>query len=78
MVRLPHLLNKHWSDHRWWLTELAVGKGPIIRVTPYEVHIKDPDWFDTLYCAPGQGARDKYPPSAHMTGTPLGSELLDE
>ena len=50
--------------------------GPIVRVTPHEVHIKDPSFFDQLYCAASEGARDKYQPAAHMTGTPEGSEQI--
>ncbi|CAG8949922.1 hypothetical protein HYFRA_00004252 [Hymenoscyphus fraxineus] len=46
--------------------------GPIVRINPNEVHIKDSEWADVLYVGPAQGIRDKYPPSAHMTGTPLG------
>jgi len=60
------------------LIQNGSGTGPIVRVTPYEVHIKDPDWYDQLYCAASEGARDKYPPSAHMTGTPLGSKSISE
>ena len=26
--------------------------GPIVRVTPFEVHIEDPSYFDTLYLRP--------------------------
>lgn len=45
--------------------------GPIVRVNPDEIHVKDPEWYDTLYRA-GTAIRDKYPPSAHFAGTPMG------
>ncbi|KAH6662817.1 cytochrome P450, partial [Halenospora varia] len=46
--------------------------GPIVRINPDELHIKDSSWAEVLFVGPGQGIRDKYPPSAHSTGTPLG------
>ena len=58
------------------LTFGGILTGPIVRVTPYEVHIKDPQWYHELYCSFGEGIRDKYGPSAHMTGTPLGSKFI--
>ncbi|PLB51408.1 benzoate 4-monooxygenase cytochrome P450 [Aspergillus steynii IBT 23096] len=44
--------------------------GPIVRINPDELHVKDSSWFDTLYCGPATGKRNKYKAAAHMTGTP--------
>jgi hypothetical protein len=49
--------------------------GPIIRVNPDELHINDPEWYDTLYRA-GSAVRDKYPPSCLFAGTPLGGKFF--
>jgi hypothetical protein len=50
--------------------------GPIIRVNPNELHINDPEWYDTLYRA-GSAVRDKYPPSCLFAGTPLGGKFTE-
>ena len=42
-------------------------KGPIVRITPHELHINDPDYWDAVY--PGsQKPTDKYPPFTEMFG----------
>lgn len=46
--------------------------GPVVRINPDELHIRDPDFFDRLYAA-NPTRRHKYAPSAEMAGLTLGS-----
>ena len=41
------------------LLKSITGAGPIVRITPTELHIDDPAYFDHLYSR-GTGRRDKY------------------
>ncbi|KAE8452045.1 hypothetical protein EG329_002210 [Mollisiaceae sp. DMI_Dod_QoI] len=43
------------------IIELHKQYGPIIRISPWEIHISDPDFYDTIYTSSASGhRRDKY------------------
>jgi cytochrome P450 len=43
--------------------------GPIVRINPDELHVKDPNYYDEIY-AGGNKRRDKYSAWIHMAGAP--------
>ncbi|KAL6249853.1 hypothetical protein RBB50_003709 [Rhinocladiella similis] len=49
------------------IQELHRKYGPIVRVTPNELHVLDPDYFEELYVKSGK--LDKYPPFSARFGT---------
>ena len=51
------------------LTHMLFELGPIIRISPYEIHINDPDFHEKLYNH--QGHWDKYDFSIKATGNSL-------
>lgn len=43
--------------------------GPIVRCSPEEIHIRDSEWYETLYAGPGH-IRDKWERSNRANGSP--------
>jgi hypothetical protein len=49
------------GQYTFKIIELHKEYGPIIRISPWELHISDPDFHDTLYASSASGhRRDKY------------------
>ncbi|KAI1505577.1 putative flavonoid 3-hydroxylase [Biscogniauxia marginata] len=44
--------------------------GPIVRINPHEIHVRDSTWLTTLYTGSSSGKRNKYAPFANVGGTP--------
>ncbi|CAI7578735.1 unnamed protein product [Penicillium pancosmium] len=38
----------------WHIDRLHEQYGPVVRITPFEIHIKDPDYYSTVYAGPGK------------------------
>ena len=53
------------------LQYLTSSRGPIIRINPFELHVKDPDWYDELYTS--NRRRDK---SAWFVGRSGGNSIF--
>lgn len=53
------------------LGTLHAKYGPIIRINPFEVHVSDPLFYDTVYASTAHGEkRDKWHWSAKQLGVP--------
>ncbi|KAJ5151304.1 uncharacterized protein N7482_010556 [Penicillium canariense] len=38
----------------WHINDLHDKYGPVVRITPWEIHIKDPEYYNTVYAGPGK------------------------
>ena len=49
------------GQYTFHLRTLHAQYGPIIRINPYELHVSDPDFYETLYASSASGEkRDKW------------------
>ena len=59
------------GQYTFHIRDLHAQYGPIIRINPYELHISDPVFYDTLYASSASGdKRDKWEWTAKQVGTP--------
>jgi hypothetical protein len=49
-----------YGKYIWKVQEFHEQYGPIVRISPYEVHINDPDFFETLYAATNTNRKDRW------------------
>ncbi|KAI4861310.1 cytochrome P450 [Hypoxylon rubiginosum] len=57
------------GQYTWKIAELHKRYGPIIRISPHELHVNDPDFFKDLYCWDGRW--NKYGWAFDAFGAPL-------
>ncbi|KAL8668695.1 MAG: hypothetical protein Q9168_006684 [Polycauliona sp. 1 TL-2023] len=55
--------------YTWKVAEYHKTYGPIIRVSPEEVHVNDPDFFGQLFVGSSKGKVEKWPRAMLATGT---------
>ncbi|KAI0450824.1 cytochrome P450 [Xylaria acuta] len=67
-----HDLKSPGGQFMYRLNKLHQTYGPIVRLSPDEIHITDTAWVDTLLVSSAQGTRDKYVPAANQAGTSKG------
>ena len=59
------------GQYTFHLRSLHAKYGPVIRINPYELHISDPSYYDTLYASSASGEkRDKWEWYTKQFGTP--------
>lgn len=46
--------------YTWKIIELHKQYGPIVRISPYELHINDPEFYDEIYVGPAIRRTEKY------------------
>lgn len=57
------------GKYTWKIQEMHKKYGPIIRISPYELHVIDPKFYEKLYCQDGRW--DKYDWSYDAFGAPF-------
>ena len=59
------------GQYTFHIRDLHTRYGPIVRINPYELHISDPNFYDTLYASSASGEkRDKWEWYTKQFGTP--------
>lgn len=59
------------GQYQFVIMDLHKRYGPIVRISPVELHISDPDFYDELYANP-KDPRDKWTWAYDITGAPTG------
>lgn len=59
------------GQYTFHIRDLHKKYGPVIRINPYELHVSDPSFYDTLYASSASGEkRDKWGWYTKQFGTP--------
>ena len=53
------------------IMEMHKKYGPIVRISPHEVHISDPDFYDTLYASSSTNRKDRWSWYTNGLGLPV-------
>lgn len=67
-----------YGRYIWKIQEFHEQYGPIVRISPFEVHINDPDFFETLYAASNTNRKDRWHWYTAGLGLPLCTMASDE
>jgi hypothetical protein len=49
-----------YGKYIWKIKDLHEEYGPVLRISPYEVHINDPDFYDTLYASSNANPKSRW------------------
>jgi Cytochrome P450 len=61
----------NYGKYIFKVRDLHKKYGPIVRISPYEVHLDDPEFFDTLYAASNANRKDRWIWYTKGLGIPL-------
>jgi cytochrome P450 len=60
------------------IMEMHKQYGPIVRISPHEVHISDPDFYDTLYASTSHNRKDRWSWYTFGVGLPVSTLATQE
>jgi hypothetical protein len=58
------------GQYVWKIRDLHKKYGPIVRISPFELHVSDPSFVDELYPGPGSHKRDRWEWAMKGIGVP--------
>ncbi|KAH6665560.1 cytochrome P450 monooxygenase [Halenospora varia] len=50
----------HYGKYIFKINDLHDKYGPVVRISPHEIHINDPDFYDTLYHSTNTNRKDRW------------------